>query len=143
MLVTADTSHADRSWLKDCTLQNIPCMSVTADTSHADRSWLKDSASLNIKLISVTADTSHDPIGPFGLAGQMPAGDSLMHASIASWSSVLLWGANTAVTATTNAFGVGALTAMIHTRVGTRSALYNIAFIYHVTVAYQGKKLIK
>ena len=70
--------------------------------------------------MSVMADTSHDPIGPFGPAEQLPTGDSLMHAPKASWSCFLFWGANTAVTATTKAFGVGALTAMIHTRAGTK-----------------------
>ena len=77
---------------------------------------MKDFALLNMKLISAMADTSHNPIGPFGLAEQMPTGDSLMHASTASWSSVLFRGANAAVANTTKAFGVGALTAMMHTR---------------------------
>ena len=79
-------------------------MLVTADTSHADRSCLKDCALLNIKLISVTADTSHDPIGPCGPAEQLPTGDNLMHASTASWSSVLFRGANAAVTPTRKSF---------------------------------------
>ena len=34
----------------------------------------------------------------------------------------MFWGAKTALTATTKAFGVGALTAIIHTRAGARSA---------------------
>jgi len=42
--VTADTSQADKSWLKDCAWWNIPYMRMTADTSHADKSWLKDNA---------------------------------------------------------------------------------------------------
>ena len=42
--VTADTSQADKSWLKDCAWWNIPYMRMTADTSHADKSWLKDCA---------------------------------------------------------------------------------------------------
>ena len=82
----------------------MPCMSVTADTFHADRSWLKDRALRNMNLTSVTADTSHDPIGPCGLAEQLPTGDSLMHASTASWSSVLFRGANAAVTPTRKSF---------------------------------------
>ena len=41
MLVTADTSHFDRSWLKVDAYENMDAMSVTADTSHFDRSWLK------------------------------------------------------------------------------------------------------
>ena len=73
----------------------------------------------------MTADTSHDPIGPFGLAGQMPTGDSLMHASIASRSSVPLWGANAAVAATTKAFGVGTLRVMVRAKARTISALHN------------------
>ena len=40
---------------------------------------------------------------------QSPTGDNLMHASTASWSSALFRGANAAVTATSKAFGVGAL----------------------------------
>ena len=83
MSVTAETSHADKSWLKACALKNIECISVTAETSHADKSWLKDCALLNIKLISVTAETCHDPIGPCGPAVQLPTGDSLRHASTA------------------------------------------------------------
>ena len=84
-------------------------MSVTADTSHLDRSWLKDCASQNIELMSVTANTSHDLIGPCGPVEQFPTGDNLMHASTASRSSVLFWGANAAVTATRKTFGVGVL----------------------------------
>ena len=73
-------------------------MLVTADTSHADMSWLKDCAYANIPYMLVTADTSHDPIGPCAPAEQLPTGDSLMHAPTASWSSILLWGANTVAT---------------------------------------------
>ena len=89
---------------KDVALWNILDMSVTAETSHADRSWLKDCALRNMNIMSVTADTSHNPIGPFGVAEQMPTGDSLMHASTASWSSVLFRGANAAVTPTRKSF---------------------------------------
>ena len=32
------------SWLKDVAPENMYCMSVTRDTSHLDRSWLKDFA---------------------------------------------------------------------------------------------------
>ena len=106
MLVTADTSHNDRSWLKECALANIPYMLVTADTSQGEMLWLKDCASLNIKLISVTPETSHDPIGPCGPAGQLPTGDSWRHASTAPSSSVLSRGANAVVIPTTNTFGV-------------------------------------
>ena len=94
-------------------------MLVTADTSHADRSWLKDWAPQNIELMSVTADTSHDPIGPRGTAEQFPTGDSSRHVSTASWSSVLFWGANAAVTATTKTFGVGVLWVKVPTLAGT------------------------
>ena len=82
-------------------------MLVTADTSHFDRSWLKYCARKNILLMSVTADTSHDPIGPFGPAGQSPeyhggpgCDDRLKHATAAALSSALFWGANAAVTGT-------------------------------------------
>ena len=75
-------------------------MLVTADTSHADKSWLKECALSNISYMLVTADTSHDPIGPFGPAEQLPTGDSLMHAPTAPWSSVLLRGANAVATPT-------------------------------------------
>ena len=109
MSVTADTSHADRSWLKECVLANIVVMSVTADTSHADRSWLKDCALENMPFISVMADTFHDPIGPFRPAEQLPTGDRLMHTRLARWSSALVWGANAVATPMTKAFGVGAL----------------------------------
>ena len=44
MLMTWDTSHLDRSWLKASAKLNIECMLMTWDTSHLDRSWLKDSA---------------------------------------------------------------------------------------------------
>ena len=134
MLVTDDTSHVDRFWLKDWVLVNIAYMLVTADTSHADRSWLKDCTWANIDCVSVTADTSHDPIGPCGPLEQSPTSDSLMHASTASWSSVLFWGANAAVTATTKACRVGALAVMVRTRVGTE---------VHMKVTYQGKKSMK
>ena len=112
VLVTLETSHADRSWSKDFAIENTPYILVTPDTSHVDRSWLNDCILLNIKLISVTPDTFHDPIGPFGPAGQSPMGDSPMHKPTASRSSVLLRGANAVVPTTTKA-----LSAMIHTRV--------------------------
>ena len=39
---TQETPH--NIWLKDFAPLNISLMSVTADTSHADRSWLKECA---------------------------------------------------------------------------------------------------
>ena len=44
MLVTADTSHVDKSWLKAQAYENMNAMLVTVDTSHFDRSWLKAEA---------------------------------------------------------------------------------------------------
>ena len=41
MEVTAETSHAERSWLKLPASLNMPDMEVTAETSHAERFWLK------------------------------------------------------------------------------------------------------
>ena len=45
MLVTLDTSHFERSALKDVTPENMERMSVTLDTSHSERSALNDDAS--------------------------------------------------------------------------------------------------
>jgi len=39
--VTAETSHAERSWLKAEAKVNMYHILVTAETSHAERSWLK------------------------------------------------------------------------------------------------------
>jgi len=44
MVVTADTSHAERSWLKALAPANTPYMLVTAETFHAEISWLKAGA---------------------------------------------------------------------------------------------------
>ena len=74
-------------------------MSVTAETSHADRSWLKECALKNILFMLITADTSHDPIGPCGPVVQLPRGDSLRHASTARLSSILFCGENARVEA--------------------------------------------
>ena len=56
---TWDTSHLDKSWLKDLAPRNITFVSRTLDTSHLDRSWLNDCAASNIILMLVTRDTSH------------------------------------------------------------------------------------
>ena len=58
ILVTLDTSHLERSPLKDV-LENIPAMSVTLDTSHLERSPLNDVASMNIPAMLATFETSH------------------------------------------------------------------------------------
>ena len=55
MLVTLDTSHADRSELKASAPLNMKSMLVTLDTFHADRSELKALAPLNMKSMSVHA----------------------------------------------------------------------------------------
>ena len=44
---------------KELACANINCILTTWDTSHLDRSWLKDFAALNIAVNSVTRDTSH------------------------------------------------------------------------------------
>ena len=61
--VTAETSHAERSWLKAEAPASMQPISVTAETSHAERSWLKAVREKNMSYISVTAETSHAPIG--------------------------------------------------------------------------------
>ena len=67
---------------------------VTADTSQADRSWLKDLAPLNIAYMSVTADTSQAPIGPCELEEQSPTAELFRQTYLASLSSFLDFGAN-------------------------------------------------
>jgi len=39
--MTADVSHAERSWLKTLASENTAFMVVTADVFHIERSWLK------------------------------------------------------------------------------------------------------
>ena len=66
MSVTEDTSHFDTSPSKPSPNQpeNIACILVTAETSHADRfAWINFAFS-NIELISVTAETSHTATPP-------------------------------------------------------------------------------
>ena len=58
MLVTSDTSHFDKSTLKELAPQNTPSILATFDTSHVDRSALKEVAVKNIRRIFVTLDTS-------------------------------------------------------------------------------------
>ena len=92
MLVTLDTSHLERSPLKDDVEWNMPRMVVTLDTSHLEMSPLNLSAprtasGLNNSFISVTAETSHAPIGPCGPLEQSL--DSCRHSAMAAWSSAL------------------------------------------------------
>ena len=101
-------------------------ISVTADTTHADKSWSKSQACLNILCMSVTADTSHDAIGPCEPLEQSPTGDRSMHALIASLSSVLFWGANAAAKATNHS--EPACLACAHGG-GTRHLLFYLVFI--------------
>ena len=55
-----EANHAPQSvCAKADARSNMPCMVVTLDTSHSDRSLLKDVAKENIKPMSVTLDTSH------------------------------------------------------------------------------------
>ena len=85
-------------------------MLVTADTSHTERSRLKNFAFSKMKSMLVTADTSQDVSGPCGSAKQSPVGDILEHALKASRSSVLFAGANVAAISTSKAFGVSVFT---------------------------------
>ena len=100
MSVTADTSHFDRSWLKDDARRNMYPISVTADTSHFDKSWLKAEARENMAAISVIADTSQSPIGPCGPLEQSPIGESLMHSLTAARSCSADSGLNAAAVRT-------------------------------------------
>ena len=97
MLVTADTSHLDRSWLKADAYENMLPMLVAADTSHFDRSWLKADAPLNVALITVTAETSQSWIDPCSPSEQSPIGEMFMHSLTADWSCSLDCGVNAAV----------------------------------------------
>ena len=96
MLVTADTSHFDRSWLKAEVKWNIFAILVTADTSHCDRSWLKLEALLNNPLISATPETFHAWIDPYETSEQSPTSDSLIHSEKAAMSSSFDCGLNAA-----------------------------------------------
>ena len=79
MVVTAETSHLDRSPLNLDARENVLAMLVTADTSHLDRSWSNLDVFENILNMLLTADTSQFPIGPCGPLGQSPIGDTLRH----------------------------------------------------------------
>ena len=59
ILVTLDTSHFEMSALKNFAVSNMVPISVTPDTSHFERSALNDLAILNVDPMSVTLDTSH------------------------------------------------------------------------------------
>ena len=83
MLVTADTSHLDRSWLKADAYENMFPMLVAADTSHFERSWLKSDAPMNVALITVTAETSQPWIDPCDPLEQSPIGEMFIHSSTA------------------------------------------------------------
>ena len=54
-------------------------MLVTADTSHFDKSWLKADAPMNVALITVTAETSQSLIDPCAPSEQSPIGEIFMH----------------------------------------------------------------
>ena len=77
-------------------------MLATAETSHADRSWLNNRAPANTMLMLVTLDTSQEPMGPCGPMEHSPTADRDMHAETAVLSSFIDCGANAAVTATGN-----------------------------------------
>ena len=97
MLVTAETSQSDRSWLKARARLNISAILVTADTSHFDRSWLKSEASENTLPIVVTPETSQCAIDPYGPSEQSPIGDVLIHSLTAYCSCCSYSGLNAAV----------------------------------------------
>ena len=94
MLVTAETSHFDKSWLKADAPENMNPIFKTAATSHFDRSWLKADAPANRSSMSVMADTSQSAIGPYNK--ESPLGDSLMHSLTAVLSVSLDSGRNAA-----------------------------------------------
>ena len=89
ILVTLDTSHFDRSPLKDVAPRNIEFIFVTLDTSHLEMSPLNDFLSWNKMLMSVILDTSHSPIGPCEPSEQAPLGPTLRHASMTLLISAL------------------------------------------------------
>ena len=60
MPLAVDLSHAPQSfWENDFALVNMKSMMVTLDTSHLERSPLKDEAELNMPRMVVTFDTAH------------------------------------------------------------------------------------
>ena len=66
MLVTPETSHLERSPLKDVleSMLNMNAMLVTLDTPHLERSPLNDAAARNILDMSFALDKSHSEIFP-------------------------------------------------------------------------------
>ena len=86
MLLTAYTSHFDRSLLKAVARENMYDILVTADTSHFDRSWLKADAPENMDHVLVTADTSQSPIDPCGPSEQSPVDEDFKQSLTASRS---------------------------------------------------------
>ena len=97
MLVTADTSHFDRSWLKTDAPENVATISVVRDTSHFEISKLKSTAPLKIEDMSLTLDTSHAQIGPCWPLGQLPFSEDWRHAETPRLRSSLDCGENAAV----------------------------------------------
>ena len=95
MPVTLDTSHFDRSPLKDDASVNMRCILVTLDTSHFERSpsnLLALGTGIPFELanklsMSLTAETSQDPIGWCGPLEQSM--DIFRHSLMAAWSSLL------------------------------------------------------
>ena len=69
-------------------------MLVTADTSHFERSWLKADAPKNMSCMLVTADTSQAPMGPCELEEQSPTAELFRQVYLASLSSFSDFGAN-------------------------------------------------
>eukprot|EP00962_Isochrysis_galbana_P049395 scaffold20904_cov95-Isochrysis_galbana.AAC.1 len=66
------------------------CMLVTAETSHAERSWLKAAAPENMPDMEVTPETFHWPMVAFGEnTGQRPSVDSSRQTLIALSSATL------------------------------------------------------
>ena len=88
MSVTRDTSHFDKSWLKDVALANVMRIFVTPDTSHCDKSWSNNVALKNNFSMLVMRDTSHSPIGPRRPEEQSPVGETRRSSSTALLSPV-------------------------------------------------------
>ena len=96
MLVVLDTFQFERSPLNNVALMNMRDMLVTLETSHLDRLLLNEFALENTPLMSVTLDTSQSPSCPLGPLAQPPFGESLRHASTALLSPALNSGENAA-----------------------------------------------
>ena len=91
-------------------------MLVTDETSHADKPELNNVAPENMRCMLVMADTFHDEIGPFKSSLQSPTGEIFTHSTMAVLRVSSVCGAKTAATNATKGFYFGVLSAMVRTR---------------------------